>query len=123
MKLLYTVWRLKLVSVSFSHSGPPNLIDNLPVVAVEGSTNTVNLGQTPDAFPFPRQFSWTVNGSPARINSRVTFGYPNITFQQFERGDGGTYNLTATNYRLDNTNVIVGMDTGSFTLDVQCKSV
>ena len=60
-----------------------------------------------------------MNGSPANNNPRVTFGYPNVTFQQFERGDAGTYNLTATNYRLDDTNVVVGTDTGSFTLDVQ----
>ena len=97
-------------------------MDNLTVVAVEGSTNTVSLSQTPDAFPFPQQFSWTVNGSPANNNSRLTFGYPSVTFQRFERGDAGTYILTATNYRLDNnSSVLVGMDTGSFTLDVQCK--
>ena len=101
--------------------GSPNFIDNLPVVTVEGSTNTINLSQAPDAFPFPQQFSWTVNGSPARNNSRVSFGYPSVTFQQMERGDAGTYILAATNYRLDNASVLVGMDTGSFTLDVQCK--
>ena len=121
--LLNDVWRLKPFTVSFTHSEPPNLIDSLTVVAVEGSNNTVSLSQTPDAFPFPQQFSWTVNGSPANNNSRVTFGYPSVTFQRIERGDAGTYNLTATNYRLDNTSVVVGTDTGSFTLDVQCKSI
>ena len=91
------------------------------MVAVEGNNNRVSLGQTPDAFPFPQQFSWTVNGSPANNNSRVTFGYPSDTFQRFERGDAGTYTLTATNYHLDDNSVVVGMDTGSFILDVQCK--
>ena len=90
------------------------------MVAVEGSTNTVSLRQAPDTFPFPQQFSWTVNGSPASNNSRVTFGYPRVTFQRFIQGDVCTYTLTATNYRLDNASVIVGTDTGSFTLDVQC---
>ena len=114
--------KLKLMfTVSFLYTGSPNLTDNLPVVVVEGRTNTVSLRQAPDAFPFPQQFSWTVNGSPASNNSRVTFGYPSVTFQQLERGDAGTYTLTATNYRLDNTSVVVGTDTGSFTLDVQCK--
>ena len=108
------------ISTCFLCLGPPNLIDNLPVVAVEGSTSTVSLRQTPDVFPFPQQFSWTVNGSPANNNSRVTFGYPSVIFQWFERGDAGTYTLTATNYRLDNNSVVVGTDTGSFTLDVQC---
>ena len=62
-----------------------------------------------------------MNGSPANNNSRVTFGYPGVTFQQFEQRDAGTYTLTATNYHLDNNSVVVGMDTGTFTLDVQCK--
>ena len=116
--------KLKLMfTVSFLYTGSPNLTDNLPVVVVEGRTNTVSLRQAPDAFPFPQQFSWTVSGSPASSNSRVTFGYPNVTFLPFIRGDTGTYTLTATNYRLDNTSVLVGMDTGSFTLDVQCKSI
>ena len=114
--------KTETVTVSFSYSGPPNLIDNLPVVAVEGSTNTVSLDQTPDAFPFPQQFSWTVNGSPANNNSR-SFGYPSVTFQSYSRRDAGTYNLTATNYRLDDTSVVVGTDTGSFILDVQCKLI
>ena len=114
--------KLKLMfTVSFLYTGPPNLINNLSMIAVEGSTNTVSLHQAPDAFPFPQQFSWTVNGSPASSNSRVTFGYPSVTFQQLERGDAGTYTLTATNYRLDNTSVLVGKNTGSFILDVQCK--
>ena len=91
------------------------------MIAVEGSTNTISLRQAPDAFPFPQQFSWTVDRSPASNNSRVTFGYPSVSFQQLERGDAGTYTLTATNYHLDNTSVVVGMDTGSFILDVQCK--
>ena len=121
--LLNDVWRLKPFTVSFTHSEPPNLIDSLTVVDVEGSTNTVNLSQAPDAFPFPRQFSWTVNGSPANNNPRVTYGYPSVTFLRFEQRDAGTYTLTATNYRLDDTNVVVGTDTGSFTLDVQCKSI
>ena len=106
----------------FPYSGPPNLIDNL---AVERSSTTgggtVSLHQAPDGFPFPQQFSWTVNGSPARNNSRVTFGYPSVTFRWFERRDAGTYTLTATNYRLDDNSVIVGMDTGTFILNVQCK--
>ena len=114
--------KTETVTVSFPYSGPPNLIDNLQVVAVEGSTNTVSLSQTPDAFPFPQQFSWTVNGSAANNNSR-SFGYPSVTFRSYNRRDTGTYILTATNYRLDNTNVVVGMDTGSFILDVQCKSI
>ena len=88
------------------------------MVVVEGNPGTINLQQAPDAFPFPQQFSWTANN-----NSRVAFGYPSVTFLPFIRGDAGTYTLTATNYRLDNTSVVVGTDTGSFTLDVQCKSI
>ena len=105
-----------MFTVSFLYSGPPNLLDNEQIVVVEGNTRTINLQQAPDAFPFPQQFSWTANN-----NSRVAFGYPSVTFLPFIRGDTGTYTLTATNYRLDNTSVVVGMDTGSFTLDVQCK--
>ena len=86
------------------------------MVVVEGTPGTINLRQAPDAFPFPQQFSWTANN-----NSRVAFSYPSVTFLLFIRGDAGTYNLTATNYRLDNTSVVVGTDTGSFTVDVQCK--
>ena len=96
------------------------MLDNQQIVAVELTTDTINLQQlqAPDAFPFPQQFSWTADN-----NSRVAFGYPSVTFQPFMREDAGTYILTATNYRLDNTSVVVGMDTGSFTLDVQCKSI
>ena len=97
------------------------MIDSMPVVAVEGRTGTVSLHQVPDPFPFPQQFRWTVNGSPANNNSRLTFGYPSVTFQPFIRGDAGIYMLTATNYRLDDTSVVVGTDTGSFTLDVHCE--
>ena len=106
------------LTVSFLYSGPPNLLDNQQIVVVEGTTRTINLRQAPDAFPFPQQFSWTTNN-----NSRVTFGYTSVTFLPFIREDTGTYNLTATNYRLDDTSVVVGTDTGSFTLDVQCKSI
>ena len=94
------------------------MLDNQQIVVVEGTTGTINLQQAQDAFPFPQQFSWTANN-----NSRVAFGYPSVTFLPFIQGDAGTYTLTATNYRLDNTSVVVGTDTGSFTLDVQCKSI
>ena len=94
------------------------MLDNQQIVVVERTPGTIDLQQAPDAFPFPQQFSWTANN-----NSRVAFGYPSVTFLLPIRGDTGTYTLTATNYRLDNTSVVVGTDTGSFTLDVQCKSI
>jgi len=88
-----------------------------------GSVTTINLDLDPEAFPFP-QFQWTMNGQVAMNNTpRVTYSYPGVTFTSCDRDDSGTYNLTATNYHLDNTSVIVGMDTGSFSLDVQCKLV
>ena len=98
--------------------------DSRVLVAAEGGTvTTVTLGQDPEAFPFPQQFQWTRNGEEPRNDTRVTYGYPGVTFQSFSRVDTGMYNLTATNYRLDNTSVVVGMDMGSFSLDVQCKLV
>ena len=92
------------------------------MTAVEGGiVTTIPLGQAPEAFPFPQLFQWTRNGMVVTNGTRVTYGYPGITFQFFSREDSGTYNLTATNYRLDDTSVVVGTDMVSFTLDVQCK--
>ena len=88
-----------------------------------GGVTTIPLDLDPEAFPFP-QFRWTMNGQVATNNTaRVTYSYPGVTFNSYDRVDSGIYNLTATNYRLDNTSVIVGIDTGSFSLDVQCKLV
>jgi len=105
-------------------SEPPSLRDIQPMTVVEGGgVTTINLDLDPEAFPFP-QFQWTMNGQVAMNNTpRVTYSYPGVTFTSYDRDDSGTYNLTATNYRLDNTSVVVGMDTGSFSLDVQCKLV
>ena len=111
------------IYVFFLISGAPNLTDNQQMVVVEGTTGTVSLNKTTDVFPYPQEFGWTVDESPANNNSRVTFGYPSVTFQPYIREDAGVYTLTATNYRLDDNSVVVGTDTGSFTLDVQCKSV
>ena len=91
-------------------------------MAVEGGTvTTISLGQAPEAFPFPQLLQWNSNGMVVTNGTRVTYGYPGITFQFFSRDDSATYNLTATNYRLDDTSVVVGTDMGSLTLDVQCK--
>ena len=105
-------------------SEPPILRDIPTMTVVEGGgVTTIPLDLDPEAFPFP-QFRWTMNGQVATNNTaRVTYSYPGVTFTSYDRVDSGTYNLTATNYRLDNTSVIVGMDTGSFSLDVQCKLV
>ena len=93
-------------------SEPPSLQDIPPMTVVEGGgVTTINLDLDPEAFPFP-QFQWTMNGQVATNNTpRVTYSYPGVTFTSYDRVDSGTYTLTATNYRLDNTSVVVGMDT------------
>jgi len=106
-------------------SEPPSLQDIPTMTVVEGGGGTtINLDLDPGAFPFPQWFQWTRNGVVITNDTEgITYGYPGVTFNSFSRYDSATYNLTATNYRLDNTSVVVGMDMGSFTLDVQCKLV
>ena len=82
---------------------------------------TVNLLQEPAAFPDP-DFTWHKDGelltSPTIIRS-----YSNLTLPTIRRENAGNYSVSATNFILGSSTEQVGYDTGSFYLDVICKSI
>ena len=108
--------------ISFiSYLGPPNLRDNLMYRIVENTLNVpVDLSQYPPPFPEPRNFTWTRNTVTL---SNPTLTHSSITFPSVRRSDTGNYVVSATNFVLDNERVQIGSDTGSFTLDVICKTM
>ena len=101
---------------------PPRLQDDLMVKILENSQNvTIDLRQEPDAFPEPTLFSWNKDGQPL---ADLLLTYSNVTFDTVTRTDTGNYTITATNFVLPGSPGAnqVGNDTGSFYLDVICKS-
>ena len=90
----------------------------------EGDVDSVDLidPNATEAFPLPAvdQITWRMGGSVVSSGMRVTYGYPSVMFNAVERGDAGDYTLSATNTRPNGSEI--GSDTGSFTLDVYCKS-
>ena len=79
----------------------------------------VNLTKGTTAFPEPT-FSWTRDGQ-LLIGPDLT--YSSVTFENVRRMDAGNYTVSATNFILNSTTEQVGNDTGSFYLDVLCKSL
>ena len=82
------------------------------------------LEETPAAYPFP-MFQWTKNGVPVvNISGSVSYGYPSVNFYDISRTAAGNYSLFAENYvinGLTDAGIMVGNDTGSFTLEVFCE--
>ena len=99
--------------------------DNFLVKLRENSENIpVDLRQEPLAFPestIPGSFIWTKDGQPL---TGFDLTYSNVTFTRVRREDAGSYAVTATNY-VGNTASTqqIGTDTGSFYLDVICKTI
>ena len=89
----------------------------------EGELNVpIDLLLAPVAFPQPSKFEWLKDGQPLR-ESGVTTTYSSVTFTSVMRTDAGNYTVNATNFLLDNSTQQVGIDTGSFYLDVVCKLI
>ena len=102
-----------------TNTGPPSLRDNFMVRILENSRN-VPIDLAVDPLPFPLDtisFNWSRDGRP--LTTGPTLTYSSMTFSSVERTDNGTYSVLATNV-VDEAQV--GNDTGSFTLDVICKS-
>ena len=98
------------------------LQDDLMFRIVENSLNVpVDLSQDPAAFPEPTSYTWTRNG--VQLSSPLSMlTYSTITFPSVSRSDAGNYVVSAMNFVPDNNNtVLIGSDTGSFSLDVICK--
>ena len=90
---------------------------------LENSQNvTIDLHQEPAAFPEPTLFNWKKDRQPLADQAVLT--YSNVTFGTVRRADTGNYTVAATNFVLPGSpeNNQVGNDTGSFYLDVICKS-
>ena len=82
---------------------------------------SINLLLYPESFPKPSLFEWLREGQPLRKNG-ITTTYSSVTFGSVVRSDSGNYAVSATNFVLDNATQPVGSDSGSFNLDVLCKS-
>ncbi len=81
----------------------------------------MNLETGRSAFPLP-EVEWTKDGQSISSSSGRVFGYPSLTISSVARSDSGVYSLSAMNFVLDEPLRQIGNDTGSFTLDVLCKS-
>ena len=75
---------------------------------------------SPLAFPFPSQVSWTKDGEEVEdVSSTRVFNYSSIFIGSVQPSDSGAYLLSATNYQLDGSPL--GTDTASLTLNVLCE--
>ena len=99
------------------------LVPSLIREVVEGSAIQVDLSSGLEAFPFPAEFQWKKNDLPLDNTSLTLLGYPTAEFRTVSQTDSGLYTLTATNYNLDNPSEVIGGGTGSFQLEVFCKSI
>ena len=85
-------------------------------MVTESSSVDVNLTVLDMASPFPPDIfsQWTFDGQNVSTTSMIMLRDYDITFNNILRNYSGQYSLTVTN--------TVGSTTGSFVLDVQCKS-
>ena len=98
------------------------LLDGLMFRLAENSLNvSVDLSQAPAAFPKPTSYTWTKNGIQLS-GAPPLLTYSTITFPLISRSDAGSYVVSAINFVLGNNSVLIGSDTGSFRLDVICKT-
>ena len=82
----------------------------------EGERNVViDLSLSPPAFPPPSFYWWTKPAVYTTLNNSA------ISFDNITREHAGVYTLTAANHHLNDSDNMVGTDTGNFTLDVVCK--
>ena len=93
------------------------------VTVLEGASIEINVSDSMEAFPFPREYQWTRNGVVLHNTSAAVFGYPAISFLNVSRSDSDQYVLTATNYRLDYPAQKLGTGVGSVHVNVLCKMV
>ena len=107
-------------------SDPPTFKTDLKVTRAVGDQNvTVDLSLTPAPYPKPSRLRVEKDGQ--KIETLRQFGDFSLIdgsiffFKEVCVEHAGTYQLTATNYRVDNTSEEVGRAIGSFTLDVICE--
>ena len=106
----------------YTYIGPPILRDDF-FVRIEENTRNVPVDLALDPSPFPvntLSFDWTRDGRPLTTVTGPALTYSSVTFSSVDRTDSGTYSVLTTNV-VDG--VQVGNDTGSFNLDVVCKSL
>jgi hypothetical protein len=78
------------------------------------------------SHPYPTTVEWFHNGEgPLQNDSRRTFGFPTLMISRVNVSDSGTYTLRATNYIPGDSPELLGVSSGSFTLDVlgECCSL
>ena len=107
-------------------SDPPKFETSHHLTHTVGDQNVkVDLGLTP--LPFPKPSRIRVEKDGQRIGNLGEFSNFSLVdgsiffFKEMTADHAGTYQLTATNYHLDNTSEEVGTAIGSFTLNVLCK--
>ena len=98
---------------------PPVLVDRGEVRKRENEELSMDMADpdSPLAFPFPSQVSWTKDGEEVEdVSSIRVFNYSSILIGSVQFSDSGVYLLSAINYQLDGS--ALGIDTASLTLDV-----
>ena len=101
---------------------PPVLVDKGEVRKRENEELNMDMADpdSPLAFPFPSQVSWTKDGEEVEdVSSTRVFNYSSILIGSVQRSDSGVYLLSATNYQLDGSPL--DTDTASLTLNVLCE--
>ena len=90
----------------------------------ENSRNVpVDIRLDPEPFPLGTlSFSWTRDGQPLTGDSGLGLAYSTLTFSTIRRSDAGMYSVSASNHIVGDSSQQIGNDTGSFTLDVICRS-
>jgi len=74
-------------------------------------------------FPNPQTWKWTRSDGQKVLNSSTTkLGYPSASFFNVSKSDAGYYMLTGTNHVPSDPSRVIGSGSGSFTLNVLCKS-
>jgi hypothetical protein len=105
------------------HAGAPVLL-NLPnpVKYLSQEEGFVMSLEASIVHPYPATVEWFQNGEgPLQNDSRRTFGFPTLTISRVDVSDSGMYILRATNYIPGDPPELLGIGSGSFTLDVLCE--
>ena len=93
-------------------------MDGVTDQVLENSPYSFTIETIPGFPPIPRQYQWYYNNGtaiPQGSSEPNVSAYPDISFNNVNRHDSGTYTITVTNG--------AGSINGSFILDVLCELI